>query len=70
MNYGAKHVGANAVQSRYGVTDRTIHRWLKDTTLQFPKPLVINRRRYWNLAELADWEAARAAPHRHLEAAK
>lgn len=44
-----------------GISDMTLWRWLKDEQLSFPRPLVINRRRYWRLADIEAWERAQAA---------
>jgi hypothetical protein len=46
-----------AVCSRYSVCSRTVDRWVADTRLAFPQPTIINRRRYFLLAELVAWEA-------------
>ena len=43
---------ARAVWERYNVADRTIDRWLKDPALNVPRPVWINRRRYFDEAEL------------------
>ncbi|NEI02400.1 DNA-binding protein [Rhizobium leguminosarum] len=50
---------ARNVWQRYGVTDRTIDRWLFQPGLGFPRPIVINRRRYWNECDLIAWERSR-----------
>ncbi|WP_372783487.1 helix-turn-helix transcriptional regulator [Phenylobacterium sp.] len=50
-----------ALMERFGVSDRTVDRWLQDDALNFPQPLVINRRRYWSLQEIEQWERSRAA---------
>ncbi len=52
---------AREVWQRYGVADRTIDRWLNRPELAFPRPIVINRRRYWNESELIAWERERVA---------
>jgi predicted DNA-binding transcriptional regulator AlpA len=52
---------ARRVMARYQVSDRTIDRWLDDPRLKFPRPIVINRRRYFRLSELMAWECERAA---------
>jgi hypothetical protein len=52
---------ASAVWGRYGVADRTLDRWLANKSLGFPRPLVINRRRYFRERELAEWERKRAS---------
>jgi hypothetical protein len=41
---------------RYGITARTVSRWLDNEQLSFPRPIVINRRRYWDEAMLAVWD--------------
>jgi predicted DNA-binding transcriptional regulator AlpA len=48
------------VWERYGVTDRTIDRWLNDPAMDFPRPLKINGRRYFNELQLIAWERRRA----------
>ena len=35
----------------------TIHRWLADPELQFPRPFYLGRFRFWRIAELEAWEA-------------
>ena len=53
---------ARQVRQRLGgVSDMAIWRWLRDERLGFPKPICINRRRYWRLGELAAWEARQAS---------
>jgi hypothetical protein len=51
---------ARKVQERYDIADRTLDRWLESQTLNFPKPLIINKRRYWRVSELVEWERERA----------
>ena len=51
---------ASHVWRRYNVCDRTIDRWLANEKLSFPKPIVIQRRRYWKIGDLVAWERARA----------
>jgi len=56
------YIGARAVRARYdGASDMRIWRWLHKPELGFPKPIYINRRRYWNVVELEAWERSRAA---------
>ncbi|MGO9049932.1 MAG: hypothetical protein ACLP19_17080 [Xanthobacteraceae bacterium] len=40
---------------------RSIERWQDNPELDFPKPLIVNRRKYWALEDLERWERARAA---------
>jgi hypothetical protein len=51
---------ATAVAARYGVVPRSIDRWLARPHLNFPRPDRVNRRRYWWLSELRNWERCRA----------
>ena len=56
------------------VTDMTLWRWLRDESTGFPKPVYVNRRRYWRAAEVAAWWASRSkdappAPQRADQAA-
>lgn len=45
------------VCQRYAVSDMSIWRWLKDPTVNFPKPaLVVRGRRYWAEGDLIAWE--------------
>ncbi len=50
---------ARQVWERYGVTDMTLHRWIRDEKLGFPAPIYIHRLRYWRLADLEEWERSR-----------
>ena len=49
------------VLKRYGVTSRTLDRWLDSEPLGFPRPLVINRFRYFRESDLIAWERQRAS---------
>lgn len=55
-------VPISAVRRRYGgdepVSDMTIHRWLKNPAMNFPRPTYFGRFRFWKLSELEDWEQA------------
>ena len=44
------------VRGRYNVTDMTIHRWLNDDDMGFPRPYYFGRFPYWRLDELQRWE--------------
>jgi predicted DNA-binding transcriptional regulator AlpA len=48
------------VQERYDIADRTLDRWLESKALDFPRPVIINKRRYWRIGELVTWERSRA----------
>jgi len=60
MTSEAQYLTARQVLTRYGITDMTLWRWLADDGLGFPRPLKINRRRYFKEADLMAWERHRA----------
>jgi hypothetical protein len=49
------------VAERYKVSDRTVARWERNPNLNFPKPLIINGRKYRDEAELDAWDRANAS---------
>jgi hypothetical protein len=55
-----RRLPAAAVAARYGVAPRTIDRWLARPELNFPRPHRVNRRRYWSLSQLRNWDRSRA----------
>jgi excisionase family DNA binding protein len=56
MPFEAQYVPASAVQARYGISDMTLYRWLRDAELGFPQPLVIRRRRLFRREDLDMWD--------------
>ena len=45
-----------------GTSRMTLHRWLKDEALKFPKPVRIKTNRYWPEHEVVEWlQGQRAA---------
>ena len=56
-----KMIAARQVRMRIGnISDMTLYRWLNDPRLNFPKPIVIQRRRYWREEDLECWLNERA----------
>lgn len=47
---------ARLVWTRFGVTDRTLDRWIADPSLKFPEPMRVKGRRYFFLDEIEQWE--------------
>lgn len=43
-----------------GISDMTLYRWLNDPTLDFPKPIYIKTRRYFDAMQLAEFKEKRA----------
>jgi predicted DNA-binding transcriptional regulator AlpA len=54
-----KKLPTRAVMARYSISDRTIDRWTADPELNFPKPIYIQRRRYWEEDELDAFDASK-----------
>lgn len=52
---------SRAVLARFGICARSLDRWIANQSLGFPRPLMINGRRYFCLNELETWERAQAA---------
>jgi predicted DNA-binding transcriptional regulator AlpA len=50
------HLTSAKVKARYGISDMSLHRWLNDESVGFPKPLGIGKRRYWRLSDLQAFE--------------
>jgi hypothetical protein len=50
----ARHVCAH-----FKITPRTLHRWLANEELGFPRPIIINSRQYFKPRELEDFEYLR-----------
>ena len=53
-------IPARDVWERYCITSRTLSRWLDRYELDFPRPLIVNGRRYFRLTEIEMWERIRA----------
>jgi hypothetical protein len=46
------------VVREFGISRRTLHRWLKNTILGFPDAIVVNHRLYFSRDELEAWKIA------------
>lgn len=42
-----------------GISDMTLHRWLNNPALGFPRPIKINNLRYWRVADVLEWLESR-----------
>lgn len=65
---GKTYLTAAAVKERYKISEMTLWRWLRDEELKFPKPMIINRRKFFNEADLVAWDSLKMeekppAPH-------
>lgn len=50
------YLPARRVWERYGITSMSLHRWVNDPALNFPRPMYFGRFRFWRLSELEEWE--------------
>jgi predicted DNA-binding transcriptional regulator AlpA len=44
------------IKSRFQISGPTLWRWQRDLDLDFPKPMYINRLRYWRASDVDAWE--------------
>jgi len=56
-----RFMAASEVCERLGVTTMTIHRWMKDPEVNFPRPVQVKRLRFWPEPEIAAWLNERRA---------
>lgn len=54
-----KYLTGPQVEQRYQRTRMTIYRWENDPEMGFPKPIVINGRKYHEETQLDAWDQAR-----------
>lgn len=55
-----KFLTSAQVKVRFGnISDMTLWRWENDGVLNFPKPIVIQRRKYFREADILAWEGKR-----------
>ena len=50
------------VSRRYGIDNRSLHRWRNDPDLNFPAAMIVHGRTFFAVEELDAWEKSRAAP--------
>jgi len=56
------YLNANQVKKRYGnLSEMGLHGWLNDEVLDFPQPVYFNRRRFWRVQDLDEWDAGQAS---------
>jgi predicted DNA-binding transcriptional regulator AlpA len=49
------------LRERFGnISEMTLWRWARDEAFELPKPLIINRRKYYSLTEIEEWERRRS----------
>lgn len=56
-----KLINAKDLREIFGnVSDMTIWRWLDDKEMGFPRPIYINQRRFWRIADIDQFIARQA----------
>jgi predicted DNA-binding transcriptional regulator AlpA len=48
-------IASRPLADEFGVSTRTLYRWCEDAEMQFPRPIIINRRMYFRRAKIAAW---------------
>lgn len=65
LDNSAQHAPQNALisaaelRAMLGISEMSLWRWLRDPTVDFPRPFVVKNRRYWREAEVNQWLEAR-----------
>ena len=59
MDVQRHYLSGPRVDERYGISPMTRWRWQRNPSLNFPRPVEINRRKFWKRAELEAWERTR-----------
>ncbi len=59
MNIPIEYVSASTLARTRNISRRTLSRWLANEALAFPRPIEVNSRLYWPIAEVEAWFAAR-----------
>ncbi|MDM8167016.1 AlpA family phage regulatory protein [Roseovarius sp.] len=55
-----QRIPASTVQQLCGgISSMTLHRWLHNPDLDFPRPIYIGNRRYWRETEIIEWLESR-----------
>jgi predicted DNA-binding transcriptional regulator AlpA len=64
------YLTATQVRQRFGgISDMTLWRWMHDDRLGFPRPAVINRRRYFRSADIETFQERQATSASRAEPA-
>jgi hypothetical protein len=62
LNAPKQYITRRNVRRRYDdISEMTLWRWEHDERIGFPIAIEINRRKYYDLAEVEAWERKRAA---------
>jgi predicted DNA-binding transcriptional regulator AlpA len=59
-NFAGEWLGGAKLADFLNVTVMTIWRWERDTKLNFPKPSIINNRKYWSREAIDRWMRSKA----------
>lgn len=51
-----KYINLIDLATRFGVTPRTVKKWLAARDIGLPAPVEIGNRKYFDLQQIVDWE--------------
>ena len=68
LSAGRRFIPATQVKRRYGVTEMTVFRWIRDPRMGFPQPIKIRGRNYFDEAELENYDERHLAARRSIDA--
>ena len=49
------YISAPELCAKIGIGRMTLHRWLRDAAMDFPKPARLGGQRFWPVAEIEAW---------------
>ena len=52
----SKYMQLHELADRFGVTTRTVFKWLNDESVGLPRPVFIQRRNYFDREQITAWE--------------
>ncbi|WP_210161013.1 helix-turn-helix transcriptional regulator [Microvirga lotononidis] len=62
LSSAKQYIVRRNLRARFGnISEMTLWRWERDKKLSFPRAIAINGRKYYDLAEIEEWERTRAA---------
>jgi predicted DNA-binding transcriptional regulator AlpA len=56
MSVSQKYLTGPQVMERYSISEMTLYRWTANDEFDFPKPLKIKRRRFYDVEALDAWD--------------
>ncbi|KSV90945.1 hypothetical protein N181_09760 [Sinorhizobium fredii USDA 205] len=54
------YLTTSQVLQRYSISEMSLWRWQKNESLGFPRPMIVNKRKFFKEEDLVAWERERA----------